>query len=75
MMKTIDCPMCEESREARPETVREEYDVKGEKIVLDVPRLFCTECGESVIDEAFGDPTLHLYAEYRRRHNLRLEKR
>ena len=64
------CPMCEEDRAARAQTVREEYEVRGEKIGLDVPRLFCPACGESVIDESFGDPTLSLYAEYRRRHGL-----
>jgi putative zinc finger/helix-turn-helix YgiT family protein len=70
MNKKIYCPMCEEDREARAQSVREEYEVRGEKITLDVPRLFCSTCGESVIDEAFGDPTLHLYDEYRRRHGL-----
>jgi len=62
--------MCEADRVFRRETVREEYEVRGEKIALDVPRLFCSTCGESVIDPAFGDPTLKLYAEYRKRHNL-----
>jgi putative zinc finger/helix-turn-helix YgiT family protein len=70
MNKTIYCPMCEEERAARAETVREEYELRGEKIALDVPRLICLTCGELVIDEAYGDPTLRLYAEYRRRHNL-----
>jgi YgiT-type zinc finger domain-containing protein len=70
MTKTIYCPVREEDREARAETVREEYDVRGEKISLDVPRLFCPTCGELVIDESFGDPTLALYAEYRRRDGL-----
>ena len=48
----------------------EEYDVRGEKIALEIPRLICSVCGESIIEESFGDPTQHLYAEYRRRHNL-----
>ena len=62
--------MCETDRPFRRKTVREEYEVRGEKIALDVPRLLCSSCGESIIDPAFGDPTLRLYAEYRKRHNL-----
>jgi putative zinc finger/helix-turn-helix YgiT family protein len=62
--------MCEADREIRAETVREEYTVRGETIAIDVPRLFCTTCGESSVDEAFGDPTLPVYAEYRRRRGL-----
>ncbi len=64
------CPMCEEDRSFRRELVHEEYEVRGEKIALDVPRLFCDTCGESIIDESYGDPTLKLYAEYRARHGL-----
>ena len=70
MNETIYCPMCEEERPFRGQTVSEDYNVRGEKFILEIPRLFCSVCGESVIDEAFGDPTLHLYAEYRRRHGL-----
>lgn len=70
MNETMCCPMCEADRACRRQIVREEYEVRGEKISLDVPRLFCAACGESVIDPAFGDPTLKLYAEYRARHNL-----
>jgi len=68
--KKIYCPMCETERTFRAEARREEYDVRGEKIALDVPRRICQKCGEAEIDEAFGDPTLKLYAEYRRRHGL-----
>jgi len=70
MNETTYCTMCEADRAFRRETVREEYDVRGEKIALDVPRLICLTCGEAMIDEAFGDPTLKLYAEYRRLHDL-----
>lgn len=70
MNRTVHCPMCEAEREMRLETVREEYKVRGETIVIDVPRLSCGACGESLVDEAFGDPTLHVYAEFRRRHGL-----
>jgi putative zinc finger/helix-turn-helix YgiT family protein len=62
--------MCETEREMQPRTVREEYKVRSETIAIDVPRLSCPACGESLVDEAFGDPTLHVYAEYRRRHGL-----
>lgn len=70
MKKTVYCPMCEAEREMQSRTVREEYKVRGETIPIDVPRLSCPTCGESIVDEAFGDPTLHVYAEYRRRHGL-----
>jgi len=64
------CPMCETERAFRAETRQEEYELRGEKFVLEVPRLVCLTCGEAEIGEAFGDPTLKLYAEYRRRHGL-----
>jgi len=70
MNKTAYCPMCETDRKVRAQTVREEYEVRGEKIAIDVPRLSCIACGESMVDPAFGDPTLKVYAEYRRRHGL-----
>ena len=70
MTRTAYCPMCETEREVQPKTVREEYQVRGETIAIDVPRLSCAACGGSLVDEAFGDPTLHVYAEYRRRHGL-----
>jgi putative zinc finger/helix-turn-helix YgiT family protein len=70
MSETMYCPMCEEDRPCRREIRREEYDVRGDRITLDVPRLICATCGEAGIDESFGDPTLRLYAEYRRSHRL-----
>jgi putative zinc finger/helix-turn-helix YgiT family protein len=70
MNRTAYCSMCEADREVRAGTVREEYKVRGETIAVDVPRLTCGTCGESPVDDAFGDPTLHVYAEYRRRHGL-----
>jgi len=62
--------MCEGERDVRPVISSEEYEVRGEKIRLDVPRLVCQTCNEQMVDESFGDVTLHLYAEYRCRHNL-----
>jgi putative zinc finger/helix-turn-helix YgiT family protein len=70
MKRTVYCPMCEAEREMDLGTVPEEYKVLGETIAVDVPRLSCPACGEALIDEGFGDPTLHVYAEYRRRHGL-----
>jgi putative zinc finger/helix-turn-helix YgiT family protein len=66
----MSCPMCEAEREFRRELRREEYRVRGEQIVLEVPRRVCRTCGEAAVDETFGDPTLKLYEEYRRRHGL-----
>ena len=68
--ETMFCPMCEAQRLFRRETRREEYDVRGEKVALDVPRRVCHICGEAGVAESFGDPAAAVYAEYRRRHNL-----
>jgi putative zinc finger/helix-turn-helix YgiT family protein len=62
--------MCETQRAFRRETRREEYEVRDERIALDVPRLICATCGEAEVDDGFGDPTLAVYREYRRRHGL-----
>jgi putative zinc finger/helix-turn-helix YgiT family protein len=70
MTRTAYCPMCEADREVHAETVRKEYKVRSQTIAIDVPRLTCFTCGESPVDNAFGDPTLHVYAEYRRQHGL-----
>ncbi len=70
MTRTAYCPICEKDRQVTPRSSREEYTVRGEKISLDVPRLICGQCGEAMIDDAFGDPVLKVYAEYRRRHGL-----
>lgn len=70
MKKTAYCPMCEADRQVRRQTVREEYAVRGEKIAIDVPRLVCIAGGEAMVDPTFGDITLKVYTEYRRRHGL-----
>src|SRR5438477_12375145 len=70
MNQKLYCPMCEADREFRREMSHEEYEMRGEKIAIDMPRLVCLICGESLIDEAFGDPIIALYAEYPRRHGL-----
>jgi putative zinc finger/helix-turn-helix YgiT family protein len=70
MSETFYCPMCEEERAATRQVQPETYKVRGEEITVDVPRLTCSECGEADVAPEFGDVTLHLYAEYRRRHDL-----
>jgi putative zinc finger/helix-turn-helix YgiT family protein len=62
--------MCEAEREVRAQVSHEDYTVRGEKVAIEVPRLICATCGEAMVEEAFGDPTLKVYAEYRRRHGL-----
>ncbi len=61
------CLMCECNRTMIPETRREEYEMHGEKVAIDVPRLICQVCGEANIDEDFGDLMIRLREEYHRR--------
>ena len=68
--RTIFCPTCEEEREFHRETHEEEYDVRGEKIALTVPVLVCPVCKSSVVEETYGDPIDHVFAEYRQRRGL-----
>lgn len=70
MSETFYCPLCEDERVGTRAVARESYRVRGEDIGIDVPRVTCAECGEADVDPEFGDVTLHLYAEYRRRHDL-----
>jgi len=45
------CPVCEDERACQRETRRDEYNVRGETVVIDVPVFTCPDCGSSVVDE------------------------
>ena len=70
MKRTMHCPSCEEERSFRHEQHDEEREVRGETIVLEVPLWVCTECGETIVDEHFGDPTEKAFDAYREKHGL-----
>lgn len=70
MAKALYCPDCEEERSFDLEDRQQEFDVRNEKIVLTVPVWTCSVCGETIVDENFGDPTEKAYDAYRENHGL-----
>ena len=68
-MNTMFCPNCEVDRPARREVLEHEYDVRGQSVGLRLPMNLCEVCGEGVIDESYGDPTIRAYDEFRRRNH------
>ena len=70
MEETLYCPRCECERVCRKETRVETYEVRGEKVSVDVPLWVCPTCNETTVDGLFGDPVEKAYDEYRRSHGL-----
>lgn len=70
MNRKMYCPKCEEDRTFRFEEGKETFDVRGEKIALKVPQWRCTKCGESIVDDSFGDPVAKAFDAYRAEHGL-----
>lgn len=70
MERTIYCPNCECDRLFRPEERDERFDVRGEAVSLKVPVWVCAECGESVVDAAFGDPAERAMDAHREKRGL-----
>jgi putative zinc finger/helix-turn-helix YgiT family protein len=70
MERTIYCPSCECDRVFRSDERVHEYDVRGEKVSLTVLQWVCAECGESIVDESFGDPVARAFDAYREKHGL-----
>ena len=64
------CPSCEEEQSFRFEDREQEYDVRGEVITLTVPLWVCPVCGETIVDDEFGDPIEKAYEAYRKRKGL-----
>ena len=63
------CVVCGDDRPIRHERRQVEYDVRGEKVVLDLPVAVCESCDTSLV-EGDLDPPAMAFAEYRRRKGL-----
>jgi len=60
------CPNCEDYRRCHRELRTEKYDVRGEKIAIELPLDVCESCGETLVAESYPhDPIEELYAKYR----------
>jgi len=70
MKKTMYCYSCEAERDFRRDTQEKAYEVRGETITLSLPVWICGECGEAMVDEAFGDPVEAAFSAYREKHKL-----
>ena len=70
MERKLHCPNCEQERLFRREQRRQEYDVRGEPVVLTVPLWICPVCGETIADDQFGDPIEKAFDAYRQKHGL-----
>ena len=70
MGKLLFCSMCEAERSCRYEVRRASCDVRGETIEMTLPLWVCPTCGETIVDEGFGDPVEKSYDIYRQRHGL-----
>lgn len=64
------CPSCERDRLFRREQRDRDFDVRGERVRLVMPLWACAECGETIVDDEFGDPIEKAFDAYRERHNL-----
>ena len=65
------CPNCEDYRRCHSEVRTEEYDVRGEKIPIELPLDVCESCGETLVAESYPhDPIEQVYEKYRRRKGL-----
>lgn len=70
MEANVYCPRCECERPHVREMRSESYSVRGDNVVMDVPLLVCTVCGESTVETDFGDPVEKAYEIYRKNHGL-----
>jgi putative zinc finger/helix-turn-helix YgiT family protein len=64
------CPCCEEEVEFESLRQREDFEVRGERIAVEVSCRRCPGCGEEFDDRSAPDPFEAAYREYRRRHGL-----
>jgi putative zinc finger/helix-turn-helix YgiT family protein len=65
------CPACENSTGLEVIRRPDEFDIKGEKIVIDITLYHCNECGKEFGSiKEFDDPLKAAYDEYRRRKRL-----
>lgn len=70
MNRTMYCSKCEEDRDFLFEERNESFDVRGTNITLNVPQWRCANCGESIVDDAFGDPIVRAFDTYRAERGL-----
>lgn len=64
------CPRCEKPTESSYQKRVGKYTVRGEEIAIELPLWVCSICGESVVEEAFGDPIVRAFDEFRSSHGL-----
>lgn len=70
MERTLYCPSCERESRFRFEERDESFDVRGEAVALRVPQWICSDCGESIVDDSFGDPAERAFDAHRAEHGL-----
>lgn len=64
-MKNI-CPSCDSSTELVVVTRTEEFEVKGEKLNVEISLFHCNECGNEFSNKTLPDPYVAAYFEYRK---------
>jgi len=64
------CTSCEEERSFRFEEREQQNEVRGETITIVAPLWVCPVCGETIVDEEFGDPIEKAFDAYREKHGL-----
>jgi putative zinc finger/helix-turn-helix YgiT family protein len=71
MDRRRNCPGCERETLFRIETRRDEHTIRGEKLLLDLPVLCCSECGIELFDEELTTKALReAYDEVRKRKGM-----
>jgi len=70
MAKTLFCPSCEDERRFELECREQDYDVRSEPVTLTIPLWICSTCGETIVDDEFGDPAEKAFDAYRETHGL-----
>jgi len=70
MERILYCPACEQEHAFRCEQREQNYEVRDELIVLTLPLWVCSVCGETILDDEFGDPVEKAFDAYREKHTL-----
>ena len=70
MDRTMYCPDCERDQAFRREQREQKYEVRDDSIVLTLPLWVCSVCGETILDDEFGDPVEKAFDAYREKHTL-----
>ncbi len=64
------CPACDSTTGLEVIERPEEFEIKGEKITIQVKLYHCKECGRSFSNKELGDPFKKAYDEYRRQKGM-----